>query len=191
MRNSPKDAVAAFAETRRLPSHRRAEILGRIADGIEARRAELARTIALEAGKPIRAADVEVGRAAFTFRVAAEETKRIYGEIVPLDWLPGTEGRSAQVRRVPLGPIAAITPFNFPLNLVAHKIAPALAAGCPVVLKPAATTPLSAVFLAELEAEAGLPAGWLNVMSGSASEIGDVGPRANRCRYLAARLMFK
>ena len=127
----------AFETTRRLPSWKRAEILG--ADRrprSTQQRDDFARTIALEAGKPIKTARGEAERAAFTFRVAAEETKRIYGEIVPLDWLPGNEGRTAHVRRVPLGPIAGISPFNFPLNLVAHKVAPALAAGNPIVLRP-------------------------------------------------------
>jgi delta 1-pyrroline-5-carboxylate dehydrogenase len=107
-------AVQAFEETRRLPTWRRAEILNRIGDLIAEHRDELARTIALEAGKPITTARVEAERAAFTFRIAAEETKRIYGEIVPLDWAPGMEGRTAHVRRVPLGPIVGISPFNFP-----------------------------------------------------------------------------
>src|SRR5205807_1144993 len=106
---------------RHLPSWKREEVLTKISQGIAARRDELARTIALEAGKPVKVARVEVERAAFTFKIAAEESKRIYGEIVPLDWLPGNEGRRAEVRRVPLGPIAGITPFNFPLNLVSHK----------------------------------------------------------------------
>ncbi len=154
-------ASGAFAETRRLPSYRRAEILARIADGLDARREELARTIALEAAKPIRAAGVEVDRAAFTFRIAAEEAKRIYGEIVPLDWLPGTEGRSAHVRRVPLGPIAGITPFNFPLNLVAHKVAPAFAAGNPLVLRPASQTPVSGAPARRDRARRGLAGGRL------------------------------
>ena len=135
-------AVRAFEETRKLPSWRRAEILERISATLGERRDELARTIALEAGKPIKTARIEAERAAFTFRVAAEETKRIYGEIVPLDWVPGTEGRTAHVRRVPLGPIAGITPFNFPLNLVVHKVAPALAAGNPIIVRPASQTPI-------------------------------------------------
>ena len=126
-------AVRAFQVTRKLPAWKRAEVLGRIADGIEAAKEDFARTIALEAGKPIKTARLEAERAAFTFRVAAEETKRIHGELLQLDWLPGTEGRTGQVRRVPLGPIAGISPFNFPLNLVAHKVAPALAAGNPIV----------------------------------------------------------
>jgi len=150
-------ATRAFQVTRRLPSWRRAQVLERVSAGITARSDELARTIALEAGKPLKAARVEVNRAAFTFKVAAEEAKRSYGEIVPLDWLPGHERRRAEVRRVPLGPIAGITPFNFPLNLVAHKVAPALAAGNPIVVRPASKTPVSALKLAELVLEAGWP----------------------------------
>lgn len=157
-------AVEAFAETRRLPSWRRAEVLHAIAAGIAGRREELARTIALEAGKPLKAARVEVDRGAFTFTIAAEETKRSYGEIVPLDWLPGNDGRVAHVRRVPLGPIAGITPFNFPLNLVAHKVAPALAAANPIVIRPASQTPVTALKLAEIVAGAGWPAGGFSVV---------------------------
>ncbi len=150
-------AVRAFEATRRLPSWRRAEILERVSAAIAEQRDDLARTIALEAGKPITTARGEADRAAFTFKVAAEESKRIYGEIVPLDWLPGNEGRSAQVRRVPLGPVAGISPFNFPLNLVAHKVAPALAAGNPIVLRPASQTPISAFKLAQIVVDAGWP----------------------------------
>ena len=150
-------AVDGFRVTRKLPSWKRAEVLDRVADGIETAKDDFARTIALEAGKPIRTARSEAERAAFTFRVAAEEAKRIYGEIMPLDWLPGSEGRVAHVRRIPLGPIAAITPFNFPLNLVAHKVAPALAAGNPIVIRPASQTPISSLKLAELVLEAGWP----------------------------------
>jgi acyl-CoA reductase-like NAD-dependent aldehyde dehydrogenase len=157
-------AVEAFEETRRLPSWRRAEVLLAIAAGIAERREELARTIALEAGKPIKTARIEVDRGAFTFTIAAEETKRIYGEIVPLDWLPGNDGRIAQVRRVPLGPIAGITPFNFPLNLVAHKVAPALAAGNPIVIRPASQTPVTSLKLAEIVDAAGWPAGGFSVV---------------------------
>jgi acyl-CoA reductase-like NAD-dependent aldehyde dehydrogenase len=145
-------AVRAFEETRHLPSWRREEILAAISAGIAQRRDELARTIALEAGKPLKTSRIEVDRAAFTFKIAAEEAKRIYGEIVPLDWLPGNEGR-----RVPLGPIAGITPFNFPLNLVAHKVAPALAAGNPIIIRPASQTPLAALILAEIVYASGWP----------------------------------
>ena len=157
-------AARAFETTRRLPSWRRAEVLERVSAGIVARREELVRTIALEAGKPVKAARVEVDRAAFTFKVAAEEAKRIYGEIVPLDWLPGHERRRAEVHRVPLGPIAGITPFNFPVNLVAHKVAPALAAGNPIVVRPASQTPVSALKLAELVLEAGWPEEGISVV---------------------------
>jgi acyl-CoA reductase-like NAD-dependent aldehyde dehydrogenase len=124
----------------------------------------LARTLALEAGKPIKAARVEVERAAFTFAVAAEEAVRIGGEYLPLDWQASTAGRWGIVRRFAIGPIAAITPFNFPINLVAHKLAPAMAAGCTILLKPAPQTPLTALRLAQIIEEAGWPAGALNVL---------------------------
>ena len=150
-------AVEAFATTRRLPSWKREQVLERISAGLAERREELARTIALEAGKPIKTARVEVDRASFTFRIAAEEAKRIYGEIVPLDWLPGSEGREALIRRVPLGAVAGITPFNFPLNLVAHKVAPALAAGDPILLRPASQTPCSSLALGRILLESGWP----------------------------------
>ncbi len=132
-------------------------MLEKISAGIAARREEFAQTIALEAGKPIRTARLEVDRAVFTFKIAAEESKRIYGEVVPLDWIPGTEGREAQVRRVPLGPVVGISPFNFPINLVAHKVAPALAAGDPIILRPASQTPVSALKLAEIIHGSGWP----------------------------------
>lgn len=150
-------AASAFQTTRRLASWKRAEVLERTSAGIAARREDLARTLALEAGKPIKTARSEVDRAVFTFKVAAEESKRIDGEIVPLDWLPGNEGREAQIRRVPLGPVVGISPFNFPLNLVAHKVAPALAAGNPIIVRPASQTPLSALKLAHIIVEAGWP----------------------------------
>src|SRR5579884_604674 len=150
-------AVRAFETTRRLPAWKRSEILNAIAAAIDAARDDFARTIALEAGKPIKTARAEAERAAFTFRVAAEETKRIYGEIVPLDWIPGNDGRVAHVRRIPLGPVAGISPFNFPLNLVSHKVAPALAAGNPIVLRPASQTPISALKLGRILLEAGWP----------------------------------
>ena len=151
-------AVVAFDATRRMPVWRRAEILESISAGIARDREAFARIIALEAGKPIRTARAEVDRAVFTFKIAAEETKRIYGEIIPMDWLPGTEGRVGQVWRVPLGPVVGIAPFNFPLNLVAHKVAPALAAGNPILLRPSSQTPVSALKLAEVLLEAGWPA---------------------------------
>jgi acyl-CoA reductase-like NAD-dependent aldehyde dehydrogenase len=157
-------AVKAFGTTRRLPAFERQRVLRRVAQSIIERKEEFARTMTLEAGKPIKASRTEVERAAFTFNVAAEESTRIYGEYLPLDWQEFTAGRWGIVRRFPLGPIAGITPFNFPLNLVAHKVAPAIAAGCPMVLKPAPQTPLSALLLAEAVQQAGWPDGGLNVM---------------------------
>ena len=149
-------ASSAFSRTKRLPAYERERILRQVSDEISENLEEFARLIVLEAGKPIRDARVEVGRAVTTFAVAAEEAKRIGGEFLPLDWTPGSENRSAIVRRFPLGPVLGITPFNFPLNLVAHKMAPAIASGNPVIIKPAPQTPLSALRLGE----AVLRAGW-------------------------------
>ena len=157
-------AVEAFETTRHLASWERELVLERVAALIGERRDELARTIALEAGKPIKTARAEVDRAVYTFSVAAEETKRIYGELVPLDWLPGNEGREAQIRRVALGPVAGISPFNFPLNLVAHKVAPALAAGNPILLRPASQTPVSSLLLGRIVLEAGWPENGIAVL---------------------------
>jgi acyl-CoA reductase-like NAD-dependent aldehyde dehydrogenase len=157
-------AVKAFGTTRRLPAFERQRVLRRIADGIHDRKEEFARMLAQEAGKPIKSARMEVDRAVFTFNIAAEETVRGYGEYLPLDWQQSTAGRWGIVKRFPLGPIAGITPFNFPLNLVAHKVAPAIAAGCPIVLKPAPQTPLSSLLLAEVIQQAGWPDGGFNVV---------------------------
>ena len=157
-------AVKAFGTTRRLPAFERQRVLRRIADGIQGRKEEFARTLAQEAGKPIKSARLEVDRAVFTFNIAAEETVRGYGEYLPLDWQQSTAGRWGIVKRFPLGPIAGITPFNFPLNLVAHKVAPAIAAGCSIILKPAPQTPLSALLLAEVIQQAGWPDGGFNAI---------------------------
>lgn len=157
-------AVQAFTVTRKMSSYQRANILRKIADGIRQRREEFARTICQEAGKPIKTARLEVDRGIYTFEVAAEEASRIYGEYIPLDTLETTAGRWGLLRRFPLGPVFAITPFNFPLNLVAHKIAPAIAAGCPIILKPAPQTPVTALMLTEVIHETGLPEGALAVM---------------------------
>jgi acyl-CoA reductase-like NAD-dependent aldehyde dehydrogenase len=165
-------AGAALAEP--IPAHERARILDEVARLLGERQDEAARTISAEAGKPLKAARVEAQRAVSTFTFAAVEARKLAGEAVPMEASPAGEGKLAFTLRLPIGIVGAISPFNFPLNLVAHKIAPALAAGCPVVLKPASATPLSALFLAGLEQEAGLPPGWLNVVSGSASQIGDV-----------------
>ncbi len=157
-------AQRAFSVTRKLPSYERKRILQEISESIRVHHEEFSRLIALEAGKPIRTARMEVDRAVFTFQVAAEESLRIGGEWLPLDWQPSSAGRAAIVRRFALGPILAITPFNFPLNLVAHKVAPAIAAGCTIVLKPAPKTPLSALLLAEVIEKASWPAGALSVL---------------------------
>ncbi|HYI74967.1 MAG TPA: aldehyde dehydrogenase family protein [Gaiellaceae bacterium] len=165
-------AARALAEP--IPTHERAAILDRVARLVEERSDEIARTISAEAGKPMKAARVEAARAQSTFTMAAVEARKLAGDVVPMDAAPAGAGKIALTLRVPIGVVGAISPFNFPFNLVAHKVAPALAAGCPVVLKPASQTPLSALLLAELVLEAGLPAGWLNVVVGPAAEIGDV-----------------
>jgi len=157
-----------------LPAHKRAEILVKVAGLIGRRHEEVARTISEEAGKPIKTARVEASRAMSTYTFAAVEARKLAGELVPMEAAQAGEGKLAFTVRRPIGIVGAISPFNFPCNLVAHKLAPALAAGCPVVLKPASQTPLSALLLAELESEAGLPPGWLSVIVGRASEIGDV-----------------
>ena len=157
-----------------LPAHERAAILDRVAALLKERHDEVAETISAEAGKPMKAARVEAERAVSTYTMAAVEARRLAGEVVPMDASTAGVGKVAYTMRVPIGIVGAITPFNFPLNLVAHKVAPALAAGCAVVLKPAGHTPLSALLLGELETEAGLPPGWLNVLVGPSAEIGDV-----------------
>ncbi len=169
-------AVDAAAEAMRepLPAHRRAEILVKIAGGLGRRHDEAAGLICAEAGKPLKTARVEASRAMSTYTFAAVEARKLAGEMVPMDAAQAGEGKLAFTLRRPIGVVGAITPFNFPLNLVAHKLAPALAAGCAVVLKPASQTPMSALLLAELAEAAGLPPGWLNVVVGSAADIGDV-----------------
>jgi acyl-CoA reductase-like NAD-dependent aldehyde dehydrogenase len=167
------DAAAAAMENP-LPAHKRAEILVRVAGALGRRHDEVARLISDEAGKPMKAARVEASRAMSTYTFSAVEARKLAGDMVPMDASQAGDGKLAFTLRRPLGVVGAISPFNFPLNLVAHKIAPSLAAGCAVVLKPAGQTPLSALLLAELEEEAGLPPGWLNVLVGPSSEIGDV-----------------
>jgi acyl-CoA reductase-like NAD-dependent aldehyde dehydrogenase len=157
-----------------LPAWHRADILERMSQLIRERSEELAQVICAEAGKPLKAARVEASRAVNTYALAAGEARRLSGESVPITGTQSGDGHAAWTVRVPIGVIGAISPFNFPLNLVAHKLAPALAAGCAVVLKPASQTPVSALRLAAISEEAGLPAGWLSVLPGRASEIGDV-----------------
>ncbi len=165
-------AVAAFEVTRTLPAYERGAILRTISSGIKARREELGRLIALEAGKPIRDALVEVDRASLTFRLGAEEAERMTGEMIPLDLMASSKGRVGITRRFPIGPVAAISPFNFPLNLAAHKVAPAIAAGCSIVLKPPSKDPLTMLTVAEIIEEAGAPAGSVSVLP-MTRELGD------------------
>ncbi|HLE13266.1 MAG TPA: aldehyde dehydrogenase family protein [Anaerolineales bacterium] len=175
-----EDVEAAIAAAARaavvmadMPAHRRGEILARAAGLIRDRREDLASTIAAEAGKALKFARIEADRATSTFSIASEEAKRIHGETLPLDAVPAGEGYFGFYLRRPVGVIAAISPFNFPLNLVAHKVAPALAAGNAVVLKPASTTPLTAMKLCEILEQAGLPAGAINLVVGSGGTVGE------------------
>jgi acyl-CoA reductase-like NAD-dependent aldehyde dehydrogenase len=169
-------AVAAAVEAERplaaMPAYARAEALRAVSAGILARRDELGRQLAAEAGKPVKDALVEIERGALTFRVAAEEAERLYGEVIPLDLNAASRDRVGILRRFPVGAIAAISPFNLPLGLAAHKVAPALAAGCPVVLKPPSATPLTMLSVAELVHETELPAGSLSVLP-MRREVGD------------------
>lgn len=166
--------AAKGALCRPLPLWKRAEILDRAAARLAERRDEFARIIAREAAKPIRTARVEAERAVGTFQFSAAEARKLGGEMIPLDAIPAGEGKLGFTLRVPIGVVGAIAPFNFPLNLVAHKLGPAIAAGCPVVLKPASQTPFSALALASmLVDECGLPAEYLHVVTGSGATVGN------------------
>jgi acyl-CoA reductase-like NAD-dependent aldehyde dehydrogenase len=168
------ESAAGARQAGPLPAWRRAEILDRAAQLLAERVEPFARTIADEAAKPIKTARVEARRAVSTFTFAAAEARRLTGEMVPMDAADVGEGKLAFTLRVPIGVVGAISPFNFPLNLVAHKLAPAIAAGCPVVLKPASQTPLSAIALAELLLdECGLPADQLHVVTGGGGTVGN------------------
>ncbi len=156
----------------KLPSHEKANILRSIADKISDKKEELARIMTLESGKPISDSRGEVDRAVLTFKIASEEAVRIGGEFIPLDRNKISEGRWGITRRFPAGPVLGITPFNFPLNLVAHKIAPSIAAGNPIILKPASKTPVTALVLGDIIVESGLPEGGLSVLPCS-SEIAE------------------
>jgi acyl-CoA reductase-like NAD-dependent aldehyde dehydrogenase len=165
-------AVAAFEVTRKMPAFERSAALHHISSGIAARREEIARIIVAESGKPVRDSLAEVDRAVLTFRIGAEEAERIGGEVIPLDLNPASRGRTGIVRRFPIGPVAAISPFNFPLNLAAHKLAPAIASGNPIVLKPPSKDPLTMLAVAEIVAETGLPAGAVSILP-MTRELGD------------------
>jgi acyl-CoA reductase-like NAD-dependent aldehyde dehydrogenase len=167
-------ADKAAAVMANMAAHKRSAILTRTAGILKDRKEEIAQTIATEAGKALKFARVEVDRAVSTFTIAAEEAKRISGETIPLDAVPAGEGYFGFWIRRPVGVVAAISPFNFPLNLVAHKVAPALAAGNTVVLKPASSTPVTAVKLCEILMEAGLPPGGINLVVGPGSTVGEL-----------------
>ncbi len=178
-------AASAALQKGPLPPWRRAEILDLAARLLAEREDEFARTIARESAKPLKTARVEAQRAVSTFTFAAVEARRLTGEMVPIDATAIGEGRLAFTLRLPIGVVGAISPFNFPLNLVAHKLAPAIAAGCPVVLKPASQTPLTAVALADLLVnDAGLPADYLHVVTGGGGEVGDALVRHPDVAYL-------
>ena len=157
-------AVAAEMPMRQLPSYHRQQILRHCVRRFEERFEELASVLCIEAGKPIRDSRGEVTRLIDTFRVAAEESVRAIGEVMTLDITPRAKGYSGMWKRVPVGACSFISPFNFPLNLVAHKIAPAIAAGCPFVLKPASLTPVGALLIGEILAETDLPAGAFSIL---------------------------
>ena len=165
-------ADSAFRKTRISP-YERYEILLKTSSLLNERTEDIARTLSQEAGKPIKDARAEVNRAVQTFLISAEESKRIHGEGIPVEASRGSENRLAFTIRVPVGPICAITPFNFPLNLVAHKVAPAIAAGNTVVLKPAELTPITAIKLGRIMMEAGLPPGYLNIIFGPGKPVGE------------------
>ncbi|MEH7613142.1 aldehyde dehydrogenase family protein [Gottfriedia acidiceleris] len=163
----------AKTQMEKLSSYERSVILEQLVEQFKENRSKLAEILALEASKPLKAALGEIDRTIATYKLAAEEAKRIYGETIPLDAVAGGEGRVTYTVREPVGVIGAITPFNFPFNLVAHKVGPAIAAGNTIVLKPASQTPLSAIALAEMIDKTDLPKGAFNLITGKGSEIGD------------------
>lgn len=162
-----RTAIEGFDVMKSLPSYKRADLLRAIVEKIKVRREDFARTITLECGKPIRDSRGEVDRAIMTFTLASEEAKRLRGDMIPLDLNQASEGRIGVIERFPIGPILGITPFNFPLNLVAHKVAPALAAGNSIIVKPSPRTPLTSLLLGEVAMESGAPSGALNVITTS------------------------
>jgi len=157
-------AVAAFETTRHMAAYERGAILRNISAGIRDRREEIGRILTLESGKPIRDSLIEVDRAVLTFRLGAEEAERLTGETIPLDLMASSKGRLGVTRRFPIGPIAAISPFNFPLNLAAHKLAPAIAAGNTIVLKPPSKDPLTMLAVAEIVEGSGVPEGAVSIL---------------------------
>lgn len=188
-RNTVEDAIlsakSAFADFKKYPAHKKAEILEKAYLKILDRQNEMAEIICKEAGKAWKYSLNEVLRGAETFKFAAEEAKRIHGETIPLDASKFGENRRGYYFREPLGVVGAITPFNFPLNLVGHKVAPAIAAGNSVVLKPASTTPVTSLVLAEILEDSGLPKGVFNVVIGSGSVVGDMIVTHPECKKIS------
>jgi glyceraldehyde-3-phosphate dehydrogenase (NADP+) len=177
-------AESIFPTLRTMPTYDRANLLKALAEKLRARRDEVARMISLEAGKPIRDAEIETDRGVFTIETAAEEAKRIEGEVIPLDLLPSSKGRFGVVRRFPIGPIAGISPFNYPLNLALHKIAPAIASGNPIVLKPPSRDPLTMLLISEMIDEIGVPKGAVSVLPMN-REVGDLMVADDRFKLLS------
>jgi acyl-CoA reductase-like NAD-dependent aldehyde dehydrogenase len=184
-RQAVQHAVASIRRTRALPRWKRREILEDIAASLIEQKERFAQLIAAEAGKPIRQARAEVDRSILTFKTAAEEAGRLGGETIPLDLTEGNEGRWGLVQRFPIGPVLAITPFNFPLNLVAHKVAPALAAGCPLILKPAPQTPFTALALGEVILKAGWPEEALAVLPLSNADTAWLAEKEDRIKLVS------
>lgn len=177
-------AEAVYPRLKAMPTYERVSLLQAFAAKMRSQRDEVARMICLEAGKPIREAEVETDRGIFTIETAAEEAKRIEGEVIPLDLLPSSKGRFGIVRRFPIGPIAGISPFNFPLNLALHKVAPALASGNPIVLKPPSRDPLTMLLVARMLDEIGVPKGAVSVLPMN-REVGDVMVEDDRFKLLS------
>jgi len=184
-RQAVSHAVASLRRTRALPRWKRREILEDVAGALIEQKERFAQLIVAEAGKPVRLARSEVDRAVLTFKTAAEEAARTGGESIPLDLTEGNEGRWGLVQRFPVGPVLAITPFNFPLNLVAHKLAPALAAGCPLILKPAPQTPFTALALGEVILKAGWPQEALAVLPLSNADTAWLAEKEDRIKLIS------
>jgi glyceraldehyde-3-phosphate dehydrogenase (NADP+) len=184
LEDAARAAKEAFVKTAKLAPYERTAVLEKVSDSIERRKEEISRVLSAEAGKPIKTARVEIDRSIFTFRYAAEEARRITGEIIPLDAAPYGKGYACFVKRFPIGPILGISPFNFPMNLVAHKVAPALASGNPIVIKPASQTPLTALILGEIVMEAGWPKGGFSVIP-TPSSIAEIMVKDDRFKMLS------
>lgn len=184
-REAVNHAVASMRRTRALPRWKRKEILEDIAGALIEQKDRFAQLIVAEAGKPIRLARSEVDRAVLTFKTAAEEAARLGGETIPLDLTEGNENRWGLVQRFPVGPVLAITPFNFPLNLVAHKAAPAIAAGCPILIKPSPQTPFTALALGEVILKAGWPEEALAVMPLSNADTAWLAEKEDRIKLVS------